>query len=181
MSEVRVNVNRKDWLAFPLWDRIRERAKELFLRSHAEPGRDLENWLEAEREFLWSPPSEMTESADAFEIRVAAPAFKGEELEIFAEESNVVIKGEHTEEREAKEGDRVVFSEFTNRTLFRKFPFETPVDVDHVTANLANGELRIAAPKRKDASSKAAAPEPAAVTPPNPPAAKAASASAAAA
>lgn len=180
MSEVRVDVSGKDWLSFPFWERIRDRAKELFLRSNAEPNRDLDNWLEAEREFLWTPPAEMTESAEAFEIRVAAPGFKPEELHVFAEATHLVIEGEHKENRETKDGDRVVFSEFSNRTLFRKFPFETPVDVDHVTAKLTSGELRIEAPKRKEVAAKVSRPVTEAVTPPNPPPPPAAATTAAA-
>lgn len=160
MSEVRVETSAKGLMAVPLFERIRDRAKELFDLHGAAPDRDLDNWLEAEREFVWSPPAEMKETDDAFEVRVAAPGFKPEELRVTATSTILVIEGEHESRREDKEtgGDRVVFSEYTNRTLYRRFTFDKPVKSDDVTAKLKNGELRIEAPKHKDVETAATPP-----------------------
>jgi hypothetical protein len=46
----------------PTEDQIRRRAYEIYLK-HQQPGRDLQNWLQAERELTEEPKRDETEAA----------------------------------------------------------------------------------------------------------------------
>ena len=130
-----------------LLDLIRWRAGELFAQHGTIEGRDLENWLEAEREFVWTAPAELIDAGREFRIRVAVPGFAAEQLTVKAAPDFIVIEGEKQQENQAVDGD-VVFGEFGQRQLFRRIPLASPVDVSGVSATLENGELRVTVPKK---------------------------------
>jgi HSP20 family protein len=138
------------------FDRIRERAFELFERRGAAPGFELEDWVQAEHDLFWVPQSEIAEADSYFNIRVGVPGFEGKDLDVTAQTNELLIQGK-TEIREEKTEGGVTYSEFGSKSLFRRFILDTPIEVDGVVAKVDNGMLTIVAPKKTDTVKKTAA------------------------
>jgi HSP20 family protein len=135
-----------------LFDRIRERAFERF-RVHGIGGRELEDWLEAEREVCW-PASELVEEDDEFEVKIALAGFKPGDIELTATPRELIVKAEHDYD-EVEEDETVHFSEFRHSTVYRRIPLPSDIDVTKVEAEFEHGLLEIEAPKADSAGGKA--------------------------
>jgi len=127
-------------------DEIRQRAFDLFEGRGRTIGMDLGDWLQAEREVVWSPASELVEKKDDFCARVAVPGFDAKDLEVTATPNELIVQAESTHTHEGKEGD-VCLCEFSGRKLFRRLDLPSEIDVNKVTASLDKGILEIDAPK----------------------------------
>ncbi len=127
-------------------DEIRQRAFDLFEGRGRTIGMDLGDWLQAEREVVWSPASELVEKKDDFCARLALPGFDAKDLEVTATPNALIIRAESTHTHEGKEGD-VCWCEFSGKKLFRRLDLPSEIDVDKVTASLDKGILEIDAPK----------------------------------
>jgi HSP20 family protein len=136
-----------------LWERlnaianeIRQRAFSRFeQRGHAN-GRDLDDWLEAESEVVWSPFAELIEGEKDFQTRVALAGFDSKDIEVTAAPQALIIEAAKTHTHDAKEGN-VHFCEFSGQKLLRRINLPTAIDIDKVTASLDNGMLQVNAPK----------------------------------
>jgi HSP20 family protein len=129
-----------------LFDRIRRRAYGLFEWRGRGEGKDVDDWLAAERELLWSPPAELMEKEDAYKAKIAAPGFDAKEIQVSATPRSIVVKAEANQTTEREEGN-IHFSEFTERALFRRIELPGPIDVDKVKATLDKGMLLLTAEK----------------------------------
>jgi HSP20 family molecular chaperone IbpA len=127
-------------------DSIRKRAFQIFQRRQNGGGSDLDDWLQAERDVVLSPPSELVEDEKKFTASIALPGFDAKDIEVSALPDAIVVQAAATHTDEEKEGD-VRFSEFSGKQLFRRVDLPAPVDVDKVTASVDKGILRITAPK----------------------------------
>jgi HSP20 family protein len=127
-------------------DEIRQRAFGLFEGRGRTIGMDLGDWLQAEREVMWSPASELVEKKDDFCARLALPGFDAKDLEVTATPNALIVEAESAHTHEGKEGD-VCLCEFSGRRLFRRLDLPSEIDVDKVTASLDKGILEIDAPK----------------------------------
>src|SRR5579864_1487622 len=86
-------------------DEIRQRAFGLFESHGRIIGMDLDDWLQAEREVVWSPASELIENKDNFRARLTLPGFDEKDLEVTATPNALIVRAESTHTHEAKEGD----------------------------------------------------------------------------
>lgn len=127
-------------------DEVRQRAFSLFERRGRAIGQDLDDWLKAEREVLWSPASELVDDGKEFRARVALPGFDAKDIEVSALPDALVIQAEATHTHEGQSGD-VCFCEFSGKKLFRRLALPASVDVDKVSASLDKGVLQVTAPK----------------------------------
>jgi len=141
-----------------LAERIRQRAYDIF--EHRAMGREpMEDWLEAERDLVLVPESELIEKDGKYEIRVAAPGFKAQETHVTALPEAVIVSAESSHKHEETNAN-VHFCEFGGKTLYRRLDLPKPINVDQVTANLEDGVLRITAQRAEaagGATGKAAA------------------------
>ena len=135
---------------------IRRRAFNLFERRGRTTGWDLDDWLQAEREVVWSPASELIENKNDFQTRLALPGFDPKDLEVTATPNALVVRAESAHTHEGKEGD-VCFCEFSGQKMFRRLDLPSEIDVDKVTASLDKGILEIIAPKAAARQLKVAA------------------------
>jgi len=133
-----------------LADRIRQRAYEIF-QNRGTDGREVDDWLEAERDLIFAPESELVEKDGRYEIRIAAPGFKPAETNVTVLSDAVIVSAESTHKHEEKTED-VHFCEFGEKTLFRRLDLPKPINVDRVTATLDEGMLRIIAQKSEKAA-----------------------------
>jgi HSP20 family protein len=129
------------------FEMIRKRAFEMFERHGGSPGNDLDDWFQAERDLFWVPPAELAETDEEVKITVAVPGFDLKEIKVTAQPVEVQLRGNHGHSLEKKEKG-LVYSEFNEKDLFRRFELPQNIDVDHVSANVENGILTVKAPKR---------------------------------
>jgi HSP20 family protein len=126
-------------------DRIREKAYEIFTQNgHA--GHDWEDWFQAERELLWEPKAELSESDNSVDVLIAVPGMNESDIKVTALPDQIVVSG-RSQRSEERDGKNVHFSEFSSRELFRRFDLPAMVNVDKVAAKLDKGVLMITAPK----------------------------------
>jgi HSP20 family protein len=127
-----------------LFDQIRQRAFCLFEERGFSPGRDIEDWLTAEREILWSPPVDLIENEKEFRARIAAPGFEAKEIQVTALPDAIVVQAESERKHENLEGE-VRISELGSRKLYRRVDLPSPIDLDKTTATLDEGVLHLVA------------------------------------
>jgi HSP20 family protein len=131
-----------------LSERIRERAFEIFAHRRDEEGSAESDWLSAERDLLRIPESELVEKDGRYEVRVSAPGFEPNEVQITALPDALIVKAASTHRHDKTEGD-VRFCEFGQKTLFRRFDLPEEIDMGQVKADLDKGMLILTAPKVK--------------------------------
>jgi HSP20 family protein len=127
-------------------DSIRKRAFDLFQNRNGENGSDVDDWLQAERDVVWSPASELVDDEKEFRARLALPGFDAKDIQVSAMPDALVIRAEATHTHEGKSGN-VCFCEFSGKKLFRRLDLPEAVDVDKVTASVDKGILQVTAPK----------------------------------
>ena len=127
-------------------DSIRKRAINIFQNRNGENGSDLDDWLQAERDVVWSPASELVDDEKEFRARIALPGFDAKDIQVSAMPDALVIQADATHTHEGKSGN-VCFCEFSDQKLFRRLDLPAPVDVDKVTASVDKGILQVTAPK----------------------------------
>jgi HSP20 family molecular chaperone IbpA len=127
-------------------DSIRKRAFNIFQNRNGENGSDLNDWLQAERDVVWSPASELVDDKKEFRVRIALPGFEAKDIQVSAMPDALVIQADATHTHEGN-SDNVCFCEFSEKKLFRRLDLPAPVDVDKVTASVDKGILQVTAPK----------------------------------
>lgn len=156
-----------------IFNDVRRKAFDSFLTRGEKFGSDLEDWFKAERELFRLPESEMKETETEFQIRAAVPGFKADDLHVQVLPELIVIEGKvetkpaEAEKVEAKtpetrtpetkvtpevvkpEGEKLHFSEFESKRLFRQYKLAAPIDVKEVQATLDAGILKIVARKQQ--------------------------------
>lgn len=131
-------------------DRIRKRAYENFERRGS-GGQPVDDWLQAERDLVFAPESELVEKDGVYEIRIAAPGFKAAETSVTALPDAVIVSAESSHKHEETK-ENVHFCEFGSKTLYRKLELPKSINVEKVTATLDDGMLRITAQKSTTAA-----------------------------
>lgn len=133
-----------------LFNQLQQRAFQNFKQRGGGDGMELQDWLQAEREVLEIPPSELTEDDKMLHLRAAVPGLKAKDIEVTATPQELVIRGETSERNNGKKG-KTRFSEFSERRLFRSYGLPARVDVDKISADLQDGMLVINMPKAEPA------------------------------
>lgn len=94
----------------------------------------------------WLPPMEVSETSDAYIIRVEVPGVKAEDIEITLQDDVLTIKGKRERSEERK--DEVVhFVERSYGEFTRSFRVPTDVKVDNIKATYKDGVLEVRLPK----------------------------------
>jgi HSP20 family molecular chaperone IbpA len=125
--------------------RVRHRAYEIF-EHRGTDGQAVDDWLQAERDLILAPESEMIEKDDKIEIRVAAPGFKAAETRVTVLPDTVIVAAESSHKHE-ENNTKVHPCEFGTRSLYRRLDLPKSINIDRVTASLDDGMLRITAQK----------------------------------
>jgi HSP20 family protein len=126
---------------------IRKRAFELFERRGRAPGGELDDWIQAERDLFWIPRAELAETDTEFKIHVGVPGMDAKNVEVTAQAGEILVRG-NTEKRMEKRGKGVYYSEFGEKSMFRRFEVPDSIDLDRVTASVEDGMLTVTAPKK---------------------------------
>ena len=129
-----------------IFDTISRRAFEIFEVDGGVFGRDLDNWLRAEREVLHPIHITVYESDRAFEVKAEVPGFTEKELEINVAPRTLTIAGKREVKKEDQSGKTVYAEECSNQVL-RVVHLPAEIDLDKTAATLKNGVLDITMPK----------------------------------
>jgi HSP20 family protein len=130
---------------------VEQRAYDLFHRRGGIGGRDLDNWLDAERQL--HPAAELIERDREFQIRVALPGYDPKDVRVVALPDSILLEAKaHT--RTDREDGEVRFSEFNERAVCRRFDLPGGIHVEEVAATLDRGILEITAGKKHSEGKK---------------------------
>jgi len=101
------------------------------------------------------PTLNVSETDKTFEVTVALPGMSREDVEIHYENDLLTISGERKWQHEENEnGRRYHRVESGYGSFSRTLPLPNFVDSDNISAEFANGELIITAPKLKEKAGK---------------------------
>jgi HSP20 family molecular chaperone IbpA len=125
---------------------VRRRAFELFERRGCGLGRDIEDWLKAEREVLGWPAVEMAENDKEYEFQMTLAGFDAKEVEVTALPSEIIVHAQTKSEKKTEESN-VTSTEFGSSDVYRRFELPQPINVDRTKARLDKGVLQITAAK----------------------------------
>jgi HSP20 family protein len=129
-----------------IFDQVRRRAFELFEQRGGSFDKGMDDWLNAEAEFVFAPPCGLLEGKKNFEIQVAAPGFGSDQLKVSVLPDSIIVSGKAASKKQQKKGT-VYFSNLSHKDLLRRFCMPNPIDPDQVHASLRDGILTIVAKK----------------------------------
>jgi HSP20 family protein len=95
----------------------------------------------------WAPAIDVYETAAAFIVTAEVPGLRRDQVELSYEDRRLTIRG-HRSDRTA--ADDVVHFHQVERghgTFARMFEFADRIDIEHVSADLADGVLTVTLPK----------------------------------
>jgi HSP20 family protein len=102
--------------------------------------------FEKELEAGWMPAAEVVELEKEYLIKLDLPEVKREDVQVFAEEGDIVIKGTRKYERDVKDV-KVIRRETFYGEFERTFTLPDNVDVKAIKAECKDGVLRVHLPK----------------------------------
>ena len=97
---------------------------------------------------------EVSEGESAYTIRAEIPGVRKDDININIEGDQVAISAEVKNEKEAKDGERVLRSERYYGKVYRAFQLGQPVDDAACAAKYSDGILELTLPKRAATSAK---------------------------
>lgn len=124
-------------------DRIMRGAYDIFEKNGRSHGRDLQDWLDAERELVWKPPIDLREEGREIVVTIAVPGVDPKDLDIQATPAHLLIKAPARHEH--KEGECVHTCEFLPGNLFRSVTFPKRIDPARIKTSVVNGLLQVRA------------------------------------
>ena len=134
-------------------ERIMQRAYDIFRTNGGSVGRDLADWLEAERELVWKPAIELEEKNNEFRLKIAVPGVDPKDIDIEVTPDDILVKAELRHEHEEKKGE-VHTCEFASGNLFRSIHLPKKIDTENVKAEFKNGLLTLKAAIAEEARAK---------------------------
>ena len=101
------------------------------------------------------PGVNIKETADNFEVEVAAPGMTKKDFKIELDGNMLTISSEKSDQREEKEDEKYTRKEFSYQSFYRTFnlPKEV-VDAEKIEAKYENGLLHSMIPKKEEAKQK---------------------------
>src|SRR5262245_27421987 len=129
---------------YQMQDRIMRRAYDIFERNGRVFGRDLDHWLQAERELLWKPALELRETEGEFVLEVAVSGVDPKDIDIEVTPEDIVLKAGIQHEHEEKKGT-VHICEFQSGRMFRSIHLPKRINPDKVKAEIKDGLLKLKA------------------------------------
>src|SRR2546422_3692112 len=138
-----------------LHESIARRAYESFESKGRTCGRDLEDWLQAESEFLHPVHVDVAESDDGLTIRAEVPAsFRAENLMVGVEARRLAIAGKR-EAKEERRNEKTIYRESCSDQILRVIELPAEVVAARVAATVQDGVLELKMPKAAPAKKMA--------------------------
>ena len=121
-------------------EQIRARA---FQQPRGE-GHELENWLEAERDVLYSPACMLTETQDEIRLEAAVPCVDAKSLQVDVMPHSITIEGRMMKTKACR-GETIHRLKFGREQLLRQLDLPARINPKYAKATLENGVLNITA------------------------------------
>jgi HSP20 family protein len=135
-------------------DRIMRRAYDIFEQNGRLFGRDLDHWLQSERELLWKPSLELRETDDGeFVLEAAVSGLDPKDIDIEVTPEDIVLKADTRHEHEERKGT-VHICEFESGRMFRSIHLPKKINPDKVKAEIKNGLVKLKAEIAEEARAK---------------------------
>src|SRR5437867_389205 len=125
-------------------ERIMRRAYDIFERDGRLLGRDLDHWLQAEKELFWRPAVELRETDAEFVLEVAVSGVDPTHIDIEVTPEDIVLKADIQHEHDEKKGT-VHICEFQSQKMYRSIHLPKRINPDKVNAEIKNGLLKLKA------------------------------------
>jgi len=100
---------------------------------------------------------DVSEDDKAYSIRAEIPGVKKEDIHVNIDGSQIVISAEVKNEKEMKEGERLLRSERYFGKISRTFILDQDVDEETAQAKYTNGVLELHLPKRSSSKARSIA------------------------
>lgn len=97
---------------------------------------------------------DLTENDTAYTVRAEIPGVKKEDVKVQIDGNRVSISAETKQEKEEKEGERVICCECRQGSAYRSFSLSSDVDETKAQAKYENGTLELTLPKKSGKTSK---------------------------
>ncbi|MDD9816108.1 MAG: Hsp20 family protein [Gammaproteobacteria bacterium] len=123
---------------------------------------DIDAWMEQlfhpllsdERGAALTPPLDVVEKEDAYDVRVELPGVKQKDVDISLQDGVLTVNARSESRDSEKEDGRVIRRELRSGEFVRSLRFGTAVDDARARANFADGILEIHLPKASEAQPK---------------------------
>ena len=122
------------------------RAFQLFQTRGRAFGRDLDDWLRAESEFVRPIHIDLSESPDALTVRAEVQGFSANELEVGVESHRLTICGKR-EPSEQRPSEKTIYGGLGSNQIYRAINLPADIVTSKATATLKNGLLMLTMPK----------------------------------
>jgi HSP20 family protein len=119
--------------------------------------RDLFNWgnLNFSDSNTTIPAVNIKESAEQYEVEVAAPGMTKNDFTIELDGNTLTISSEKNDQKTLKEDERYFRKEFSYQSFQRSFTLQKDVvDIENIVARYENGLLKLLIPKKEEAKQK---------------------------
>jgi HSP20 family protein len=101
------------------------------------------------------PAVNIKETADRYEVEVAAPGMSKEDFKVQLDGSTLTITSEKSNQHENREDERFYRKEFSYQSFQRTFNLKKEVvDVDKIEAKYDKGLLQLIIPKKEEAKQR---------------------------
>ncbi len=100
------------------------------------------------REVRLTMPVDVIDEGEQIRVVADVPGFRKEDIEIYFENGDLVIKAERREETEEKGKDYIRRERRMGR-FYRRIPLPADIDVEGVKARYTNGVLEVILPRRR--------------------------------
>jgi len=97
---------------------------------------------------------DLSENDTAYTIRAEIPGVNKEDIKVQVDGNRVSISSETKQEKEEKEGERVIRRECYQGSSYRSFSLDNDVDETNTQAKYENGMLELTLPKTNGRTSK---------------------------
>ena len=97
---------------------------------------------------------DLTENDKAYTVRAEIPGAKKEDVKVQVDGNRVSISAETKQEKEEKEGERVICRECYQGSSYRSFTLDSAVDETQAQAKFENGKLELTLPKKSVSTAK---------------------------
>ena len=105
---------------------------------------------------VYSPKMDINKTDGAYQIKLAIPGVKKEDLSLEVEDDHLVISGSSKQESEEKDNKEKVYSEISSYTHFKRSVSidQNRFDVEKIKADLKDGILEVNVPLLESAQKK---------------------------
>lgn len=97
---------------------------------------------------------DLSEDDKAYTVRAQIPGVKKEDVKVQVDGNRVSISAESKQEKEEKEGERVICRECRQGSSYRSFTLDSAVDESQAQAKYENGILELTLPKKNGSAAK---------------------------